>query len=77
MTINSSGQSVFILNIEGVILDAGEDVDEVTGEGSGIGVVRLVRLVTGLMKDRLLVCMRHVLQQHLWPLYIYNIKFQI
>ena len=42
MDIHSNGQSIFILaHIEGITLDADEDVDEVTGEASGMIVNRI------------------------------------
>ena len=65
MAINSSGQAIFgLTHIEEITVGAGEDVDEVAGGASGMGVDRIgyVRLVTGLVKDRLLGCMGQVLQ---------------
>ena len=39
MAIHSSGWTVFSLShIEGITLGAGEEVDEVAGEASGLGV---------------------------------------
>ena len=39
MAIHSSGQTIFSLaHVEGIALDAGEEVDEVAGEASGMGV---------------------------------------
>ena len=39
MPIHSSGQTVFSLpHIEGITLSAGEEVDEVAGGASGMGV---------------------------------------
>ena len=43
MAIHFSEQAVFSLSmwIEGITLGAGEEVDEVAGEASGMGVVRI------------------------------------
>ena len=39
MAIHSSGQTIFSLaHIEGITLGAGEEVDEVAGGASGLGV---------------------------------------
>ena len=58
MAIHSSGQTVFSFShIDGITLGAGEEVDEVAGGASGMGVDKWVRLVTGLVKDRLMGCM--------------------
>ena len=52
MVIHSSRQIIFSLtHIEGITLSAGEEADEVAGGAGGMGQVRLV---TGLVKDRLL-----------------------
>jgi hypothetical protein len=55
VTIHSSEHTTFsFTHIEGITQGAGEAVGEVAGGASGIGYVRLV---TGLVKDRLLECM--------------------
>ena len=42
MAIHSSGQTVFSLtHIEGITLGSGEEVDEVAGGASGMGVNRI------------------------------------
>ena len=42
MAIHSSGQTVFSLtHIEGITLGTGEEVDEVAGRASGMGMVRI------------------------------------
>ena len=42
MAIHSSGQTIFSLtHIEGIPLSAGEEVDEVAGGASGMGVDRI------------------------------------
>ena len=42
MPIHSSGQTVYSLShIEGITLGAGEEVDEVAGNESGMGVDRI------------------------------------
>ena len=42
MAIQSSGQTIFSLfHIEGITLCAGEEIDEVAGGASGIGVDRI------------------------------------
>ena len=66
VAIHSSGQTVFSCShITGITLGAGEEVDEVAGRASGMGVDGIGRLVTRLMKDRLLGCMVQVLQKGL------------
>ena len=58
MPIHSSRRTVFsFLHIEGITLSAGE---EVAGGASGMSVDRIGRLVTELVKDRLLGCMGQV-----------------
>ena len=58
MAIHSSGQIVFSFpHIEGITLGAGEEVDEVAGGASGMVWIGYVRLVTGLVRYRLLGCM--------------------
>ena len=67
LLIHSSGQTVFShSHIERITMGAGEDVDEVAGGASVMGVDRIGGLVSGLVKDRLLVCMGQVLQWGLW-----------
>ena len=45
MAIQSSGQTIFSLfHIEGITLCAGEEIDEVAGGASGIGVDRIVEV---------------------------------
>ena len=42
MAIHSSGQTVFCLpHIDGIILGAGEEIDEVAGGASGMGADRI------------------------------------
>ena len=67
MAIHSSGQTISRLaHIEGITQGAGEKVDEVAGGAGGMGMDGMVRLVTGLVKDRLLGCMGQILQWGLW-----------
>ena len=42
MAVHSSGQTIFgFSHIEDIILGAGEEIDEITGGGSGMGVDRI------------------------------------
>ena len=50
-----------LAHIEGITLSAGEEVDEVTGGASGMGVEKIDEVGNQLVKDRLLGCMRQVL----------------
>ena len=59
-------KSVSFPHTEGATLREGGEIYEVAGRASGIGLERKVRLVTRLMKDRLLGCMGQVLQQDFW-----------
>ena len=67
MAIHSSRQTILSLaHIEGITLGAGEDVDEVAGGASGMGVDGIGEVSDRVVKDRLLGCMGQVLQQGLW-----------
>ena len=67
MAIHSSGQTISSLaNIEGITLGAGEEVDEVAGGTSGMGVDRIGEVGDRTSKDRLLGCMGQVLPRGLW-----------
>ena len=64
---HSSGLTIFsFTHIEGITLGASEEVDEFAGGGSDMSVDGIGKVDEGLVKDRLLGCMRQVLQQGLW-----------
>ena len=66
MAIHASGQTIFSLaHIEGITLGAGEEVDEVAGGASGMGVDRIGE-VGDQASEKLLGCMGQVLQQDFW-----------
>ena len=67
VAIHSSGQTIFgFTHIEDITLCADEEVNKVDGGVSRTVWIGYMRLVTALMKDRLLGCMGQVLQQGLW-----------
>jgi hypothetical protein len=58
VTIRSSGQTVLSFpHIEGITLGAGEEVDEVAGGASGMGVDRLGEVGNRASEGQLVGCM--------------------
>ena len=67
MAIHSSGQTVFHLpHIEGITLGAGEEVDEVAGRASGMGVDRIGEIGERASEGQAAGVMGQVLQRGLW-----------
>ena len=55
VAFRSCGQTIFSFpHTESITLGTGEEVNEVKGGESGMGVVRICELGTGLVKERLL-----------------------
>ena len=56
MAIHSSGQTIFSLtHIEGITLGVGEEVDEVAGGASGMGVDRISKVSIIINNNKILI----------------------
>ena len=61
---HSSGQNIFsFTRLEGITDD---EVDDVAGGARAMDVDRMVRLVTRLVRDKLLWCIGQVFQRGIW-----------